>query len=248
MDQLIEELSSTRAGCSVGGKSFNNISYADDMVLLSPSICALRKLLAICERYAEAHGLRYNASKSELLIFKAGTKTYNIIPPVELGGAPLRIVSQFKYLGHWVTASLKDDLDLERERRALSVRSNMLIRRFAKCTASVKLTLFRAYCQSFYTCGLWMNYTKSAYSALRVLYNNAFRMLRGLPRYCSASGMFAEAHTDGFHAIMRKRVASLMRRVRGSTNGLLSAVAEAHDSPIFCHWTRSHSSLRSYEK
>ncbi|CAG9116268.1 unnamed protein product [Plutella xylostella] len=39
-------------------------------------------------------------------------------------------------------------------------------------------------------------------------------MLLGLPRYCGASGMFAEAHTDGFHAIMRKRVASLMRRVR----------------------------------
>ncbi|XP_063634827.1 uncharacterized protein LOC134805455 [Cydia splendana] len=48
---------------------------------------------------------------------------------------------------------------------------------------------------------LWINYTNKAYSALRVLYNNAFRMLMGLPRYCSASGMFAEAHTDDFRAI-----------------------------------------------
>lgn len=52
----------------------NNISYADDTVLLSTSISGLRKLVGICERYAEAHGLRYNASKSELIEFKAVSK------------------------------------------------------------------------------------------------------------------------------------------------------------------------------
>ncbi|XP_026318654.1 uncharacterized protein LOC113229315 [Hyposmocoma kahamanoa] len=41
-------------------------------------------------------------------------------------------------------------------------------------------------------------------------YNNAFRMLLGLPRFCSASDMFAETATDGFHAILRKRTASLL--------------------------------------
>ncbi|XP_048479057.1 uncharacterized protein LOC125488972 [Plutella xylostella] len=202
------------------------------MVLLCPSISALMKLLSICESYAEAHGLRYNAKKSELLVFKAGTKYYPDIPEVTLSGAPLKVVPRFKYLGHWVSESQSDDWDIERERRALAVRSNMLIRRFARCTKSVKITLFRAYCQSFYTCALWISFTQKAYNALRVQYNNAFRMLLGLPRYCSASGMFAEAHTDGFHAIMRKRVASLMRRVRASTNGLLTTIAERVDSPL----------------
>lgn len=248
MDQLIEELSSTRAGCSVGGQCFNNISYADDMVLLSPSVCALRKLLDVCEVYAKTHGLRYNAGKSELLIFKAGTKTYNIVPPVKLAGVTLKLVSQFKYLGHWVTETLTDDLDLERERRALSVRSNMLVRRFAKCTKSVKLTLFRAFCQTFYTCSLWTNFTKKTYSALRVLYNNAFRMLLGLPRYCSASGMFAEARTDDFYAIIRKRIASLMKRVRGSANSLLSAIAEDLSSPMYRYWLKAHEPRTVFQK
>lgn len=49
MDGLIGELSSAMVGCSVDGKFVNNISYADDMVLLSPSISALRKLLKIYE-------------------------------------------------------------------------------------------------------------------------------------------------------------------------------------------------------
>ncbi|XP_026318676.1 uncharacterized protein LOC113229336 [Hyposmocoma kahamanoa] len=41
-------------------------------------------------------------------------------------------------------------------------------------------------------------------NALRIQYNNAFRVLLGLPRYCSASGMFEAVHTDGFHAVLTK--------------------------------------------
>ncbi|XP_063544833.1 uncharacterized protein LOC134753002 [Cydia strobilella] len=99
----------------------NNISYADDMVLLCPSISALVKLLKICEEYARTHGLRYNTSKSELLVFKAGSKSLDMLPDVFLCGTPLKKITRFKYLGHWVTDNLKDDMDMERERRALTV-------------------------------------------------------------------------------------------------------------------------------
>ncbi|XP_026323250.1 uncharacterized protein LOC113232691 [Hyposmocoma kahamanoa] len=122
MDELIAGLSSTGIGCSIGGTMLNNISYADDMVLLCPSISALVKLLRVCEEYAVAHGLRYNTSKSELLVFKAGNKTLVSVPPVHLCGSPLNRVTRFKYLGHWVTECLRDDMDMERERRALAVR------------------------------------------------------------------------------------------------------------------------------
>ncbi|KAJ0177442.1 hypothetical protein K1T71_007451 [Dendrolimus kikuchii] len=73
-------------------------------------------------------------------------------------------------------------------------------------------------------------------NALQVQYNNVFRMLLGLPRHCSASGMFAEARTDGFKAIIRKKSASLMQRLRGSTNSLLKAMAVRFDCPFQEHW------------
>ncbi|KAJ0180808.1 hypothetical protein K1T71_004212 [Dendrolimus kikuchii] len=98
------------------------IHYADDMVLLSPSIGGLRRLLSICESYAVNHGLRYNVKKSEVMIFKSGAKSYDIILEVYLCGKPISRVSKFKYLGHWVTEDLKDDCDIDRERRSLTVR------------------------------------------------------------------------------------------------------------------------------
>jgi hypothetical protein len=240
MNRLIGELSSTNVGCHVDGVCLNNLSYADDMVLLSPSINGLRRLLQICEEYVAAQGLRYNVKKSEVLVFKAGRKTYASVPSLHLGGTPLNRVDRFKYLGHWLTEDLNDNVDIERERRALCVRCNMLARRFVGCSDQVKVTLFKAYCQSFYTCSLWVKYTQRAYSTLRVQYNNAFRVLFGLPRYCSASLMLAERQVDGFHAIIRKRCASQLNRLRASSNGILSVFAERLDSPMFGRWIQLH--------
>ncbi|XP_063367678.1 uncharacterized protein LOC134656090 [Cydia amplana] len=210
------------------------------MVLLSRSVSALRKLLGICEGYAVAHGLRYNVQKSEFLVFKPKGGTVGTVPAVYLYGTELKRTSQFKYLGHWVTEDLSDGVDIERERRSMAVRCNMLARRFARCTRQVKITLFKAYCQSFYTCSLWVRHSASTLNTLRVQYNNAFRMLMGLPRYCSASGMLTEARTDGFHAILRKRAASLMRRVCASPNSLLRVVASRLDCPFQYHWVKLH--------
>lgn len=240
VDQLIGELSSTGVGCSVDGKIINSISYADDMVLLSPSIEALRRLLEICERYALTHGLLYNVKKSVFMVFGVNAKGHRAVPPVYLYGVALNRVSCFRYLGHILVEDLNDDQDIERERRALSVRCNMLARRFARCTRPVKITLFKAYCQTFYTCSLWVRHTQRAYNALRVQYNNAFRVLLGLPRFCSASAMFAESTTDSFSAIMRKRTASLLRRIRGSANGILRVIGDRLDGVFLEYWTRMH--------
>ncbi|CAK1584651.1 unnamed protein product [Parnassius mnemosyne] len=241
VNALIELLSTTHVGCHIDEVCLNNVSYADDMVLLSASVCGLAKLLSICESYARSHGLIYNVNKSECMVFQAKGKALpSYIPPIKLYGTPLRRVSQFKYLGHMVSFDLKDDADIERERRALSVRANMIARRFARCSVPVKVTLFRAYCTSFYTSSLWVDYTQKQYNALRVQYNNAFRMLLGLPRYCSASGMFADARVDCFYTTMRKRCTSLVRRVRDSSNGILRAFSDRFDCQYLNHCHMVH--------
>lgn len=43
-----------------------NISYADDVVLLRPSVGSNRKLLKICKEFVVAHGHMYNTNKNGL--------------------------------------------------------------------------------------------------------------------------------------------------------------------------------------
>ncbi|XP_026745431.1 uncharacterized protein LOC113506790 [Trichoplusia ni] len=225
MNDLIEELSGTAVGLRLGDRYVNNLSYADDMVLLSPSIKGLRKLIAVCERYAKEHNLVYNAKKTELLIFRSGRGPLNV-PPVWIGGQRVKVVERFKYLGHILTSDFKDDADIDRQRRALSVVGNMIARRFFKANTQTKVHLFRTYCQSFYTCQLWTRYTKRSLDGIRVQYNNIFRQLMGLAPHCSASGMFAEARLDTFNAIQRKRIAGFMSRVGSCTNSIIKELSE----------------------
>ncbi|XP_048485592.1 uncharacterized protein LOC125490440 [Plutella xylostella] len=242
VNDLIEELRSTGIGCHVGNVCFNNLSYADDMVLLSPSIGGLRKLLYICENFAHRNGMMYNVKKCEMMVFRfrGGPER---VPPVYMYGSAIRVVKQFKYLGHILTESLSDDADMERERRALAVRCNMLARRFSKCSRDVKIVLFKAYCQSFYTCQLWTNYTRRAYSILRVQYNDALRILLRLPRYCSAKAMFADARVPDFFAVMRQRAAGCWDRVRSSSNELIAAInQDIYGNRFMIHWSCLHQS------
>lgn len=75
-----------------------------------------------------------------------------------------------------------------------------------------------------YSCSLWQKYSSHPSNALRVQYNNAFRILIDLPHHCSATGIFMEGRVDGFHAVIRKRCASLLGRLRTSPNNILNVL------------------------
>lgn len=90
-----------------------------------------------------------------MLIFESSEYNPTNVPSVVVAGTALRVVDSFKYLGHIIRDDLEDDLDVERERRALAVQSNVLTRRFAPCSVNVKLSLFKAYCTTFCSGSLW---------------------------------------------------------------------------------------------
>ena len=174
-----------------------------------------------------------------MMVFRAG-RGPAVVPAVFLDGSAVREVRQFKYLGHILTDDLSDDLDMERERRATSVRSNMLARRFGGCSDAVRITLFKAFCQCLYTCQLWVKHKRTSHSLMRVQYNDSFRILMRLPRYCSASGMFADARVPDYFAVVRARIASFWKRLRCSKNTVLRAVCEDMSNPIYRYWLSAH--------
>lgn len=160
-----------------------------------------------------------------------------VLHPIYLNESPLEFVTSFKYLGHFLNPDLKDNEDMERERRSLAVRANMISRRFFKCSSHAKVTLFRAYCQSLYTCQLWSSYTVEMYRTLKVQYNDCFRILFALPRCCSASTMFTEARLPGLDALMRHRMAKFRLNTYLSCNLLVKNIYDiCRFSDLFKLW------------
>ena len=54
--------------------------YADDLVLISPSLAGLPQLLHECEKFGTRYDLKYNAKKSAVMIYRSMTLKGCTIP------------------------------------------------------------------------------------------------------------------------------------------------------------------------
>ena len=69
VDELLLQLKQLGVGCHSMHHFVGAVCYADDLSLLAPSQAALRLMLRLCEQFADSHGLRINASKTQLIRF-----------------------------------------------------------------------------------------------------------------------------------------------------------------------------------
>lgn len=73
-NELIVELSNRRVGCHIDDVCVNDLSHADDMVLLSASICSLRELIRVCEEYVTKLSRRANMKDHRFVRTSIGVK------------------------------------------------------------------------------------------------------------------------------------------------------------------------------
>jgi len=119
-----------------------------------------------------------------------------------LCGQNLEYVESFKYLGHIIKSKLLDDDDIQREIRNLFIRTNILIRRFKKCSLSVKLVLFRRYCLAMYDSALWKRYSVSQYTKLKYSYHKWLKKLFGFKSIDSVTSILFELSLPSFNTLM----------------------------------------------
>ena len=69
-DDLNYHLQITGVGCYVGGALVNSLSYADDKVLLVPTVTALQTLLEVCRAYVGPHDIVHNTKKTVCMLVR----------------------------------------------------------------------------------------------------------------------------------------------------------------------------------
>ena len=72
VDDLSVKLNSCHVGCYYSGGCINHLMYADDLVIMSPSVAGLNKLLHICESFGLSHDVLFSNKKSTIMSFRAG--------------------------------------------------------------------------------------------------------------------------------------------------------------------------------
>ena len=116
------------------------------------------------------HDIRFNSKKSAVIIFRNSFVKDFSYPSFVMNGESIKEVPFVKYLGHVISADMKDDLDIMRQCRQLYAQGNALARRFHMCSGTVKVTIFRSYCSSLYTSQLLWKYKCCAQLVKRVVY------------------------------------------------------------------------------
>jgi hypothetical protein len=61
-------LNTSGYGCHVGRALYGCIMYADDLLILSPSVCGLQHLLNCCYEFGTEHDILFNSKKSVLCL------------------------------------------------------------------------------------------------------------------------------------------------------------------------------------
>ena len=138
----------------------NIIAYADDIVVLAPSLQGLQALLSICYEEAQLLCLNYNFKKSFCMKFINGRQNFNSLtelkPGITLGSEILTFVNEIRYLGFNSTYNLCNKDDILKERNKFYNSFNSLLRKFHAADLFVFLTLFKSYCLQFYGSELWI--------------------------------------------------------------------------------------------
>ena len=105
------------------------LGYADDLILLAPSPSALRLMLNLCESFAYSYGLKFNASKTQLIRFGLSlSNTCNA--RIVFCGEQLVFLNTVCHLGHHLSYNLSDDEDINRKCHDFLKKANILLVNF----------------------------------------------------------------------------------------------------------------------
>ena len=130
-------LTKVNIGCNFADINVNLLAYADDLVLLAPSWRALQRLLKAVEIAGININMTFNTRKTDCMVFNPSDR-HKIVtesfPAFTLCDNSLLFVNKFKYLGHIIENSFSDDSDINREIKMLFTRTNILCRRFKRCS------------------------------------------------------------------------------------------------------------------
>jgi len=128
IDDLLLALSNSGVGCYIGNNFVGAIVYADDIVLITPTATAMRKLLSICGEYATEYCISFSASKSKYLaVLPANRRELNSQLSENcftVSGKPIEFIQSFQHIGHTITSQLNDVSDITAKQNAFIGQTN----------------------------------------------------------------------------------------------------------------------------
>ena len=185
IDELFVKLRTRKTGCWIGDTYCGILGYADDLLLLSPTLDGLQDMINTCTKYAKVHNLTFsvhpNPSKCKTKCL-ASLKKERKLRKLYLNEKELPWVPSSKHLGCTIEENIhgmKKDL---MEKRAIYINKvNELEQEFHFAHPLTKVKINNIFNSYFYGSPTWDLFGEEA-TRLDKTWNISQRILLGLPR------------------------------------------------------------------
>src|ERR1051325_2726189 len=128
VDDMLIKL--TKLGCVIGGKRLSAFMYADDLLLMSPSINELQLMLTVCDNELALLDLKLNATKSVCL--RIGQRHNKNCFTLHSQAGPNPWVSEARYLGLYLVSGRKFSCSLDNPKAKFYRSSNAILGKLGK--------------------------------------------------------------------------------------------------------------------
>ena len=222
IDELLEKLKASKIGCHIGHHYVGALGYADDIILLCPSLAGLKKMVKICEDYAKEHSILFNGSKSKYLVF--GDYEYN--PTLIVNNEIVSKCESALHLGHLLhTKNTKNEL-IDHAIKDFKRSYHGFKSKFGSCNTTTKNKLFHQYCSSMYGSQLWDMNTQNAKNML-TQWRKAHRIILGVPPDTHRALLPLIADNMPIECILDCKYISFYKSISTSENKIVNYMAKA---------------------
>ena len=180
VDDLLLKLKNRGIGCHMGHHFVGALGYADDLILLSPTVHGMKIMIKICEGYANDHCILFNGNKSKYLIFGKYKSKYKFDPVIKVNNEIVPRCKTALHLGHLLDTEKINVSLVEDAIRKFNISAHCLMSRFGNCNGTTKNKLFHQYCSAMYGSQLW-DLTSVSVEKMYARWRVAHRQILSLP-------------------------------------------------------------------
>jgi hypothetical protein len=184
-------------GCYINKTFFGCIMYADDIILLSPSVMGLQYMLDSCVDFGSRNDIIFNSKKSVCLI--VGNRDCVVKCNMSLGGSDLSWTSKLKYLGVHFIANKNLIVDVLPIKCKFYAALNSILCKCKSAAEPVKIQLIKSFCLPLLSyCAGAVELTNKSLNCLSVCWNDAFRKVFNYKRSESVKELLAYCNDIDF--------------------------------------------------
>jgi len=118
--------------------------YADDLILISPTVSGLQAMINICSNFGVSHDIVFNPNKTVSMY--VGNSVYcSPMHALHVGGSLIFWVNRLKYLGIYFVNKKGLCVDVSKVKRKFYASCNSVLCQSKYACETVKVTLIRSY-------------------------------------------------------------------------------------------------------